>query len=51
LAFSGWAALCAISLGREPGDYDIATSARPEQIEKLFKRLFARWAQVRCDRR
>src|SRR6184192_4262738 len=25
-------------LGREPGDYDIATSARPEQIEKLFRR-------------
>ena len=23
-------------LGREPGDYDIVTSARPEQIEKLF---------------
>lgn len=25
-------------LGREPGDYDIATSATPEQIESLFKR-------------
>ena len=25
-------------LGREPGDYDIATSARPEQIERHFKR-------------
>jgi poly(A) polymerase len=25
-------------LGREPQDYDIATSARPEQVEKLFKR-------------
>lgn len=25
-------------LGREPEDYDIATSARPEQIEKLFPR-------------
>ncbi len=25
-------------LGREPGDYDIATSARPEQIARLFKR-------------
>jgi len=25
-------------LGREPGDYDIATSARPEQIERLFQR-------------
>src|SRR5713226_2912729 len=25
-------------LGREPVDYDIATSALPEQIEKLFKR-------------
>src|SRR5882757_6381291 len=23
-------------LGREPGDYDIATSALPQQIEKLF---------------
>ena len=28
-------------LGREPGDYDIATSALPEQIEKLFKRTVA----------
>jgi poly(A) polymerase len=25
-------------LGREPQDFDIATDARPEQIEKLFKR-------------
>jgi poly(A) polymerase len=25
-------------LGREPDDYDIATAARPEQIETLFKR-------------
>jgi poly(A) polymerase len=25
-------------LGRQPGDYDIATSARPEQVENLFKR-------------
>ncbi len=25
-------------LGREPGDYDIATSALPAQIERLFKR-------------
>ena len=25
-------------LGREPGDYDIVTSAVPEQIEKLFRR-------------
>src|ERR1039458_1368559 len=25
-------------LGRAPGDYDIATSALPEQIERLFKR-------------
>ena len=23
-------------LGREPQDYDIATDARPEQVEKLF---------------
>jgi poly(A) polymerase len=30
-----------VLLGREPGDYDIATSARPEQIEKLFKRTVA----------
>jgi poly(A) polymerase len=28
-------------LGREPGDYDIATSALPEQIEKLFPRTVA----------
>ncbi len=28
-------------LGREPGDYDIATAARAEQIEALFKRTVA----------
>ena len=28
-------------LGREPGDYDIATSALPEEIEKVFKRTIA----------
>jgi poly(A) polymerase len=28
-------------LGREPQDYDIATSARPEEVEKLFKRTIA----------
>ena len=28
-------------LGREPGDFDIATSALPEQIEALFKRTIA----------
>jgi poly(A) polymerase len=28
-------------LGREPLDYDIATDAHPEQIEKLFKRTIA----------
>ncbi|HKW30408.1 MAG TPA: CCA tRNA nucleotidyltransferase, partial [Verrucomicrobiae bacterium] len=28
-------------LGRGPQDYDIATDARPEQIEKLFKRTLA----------
>jgi poly(A) polymerase len=28
-------------LGREPEDYDIATSALPEQIEKLFRRTVA----------
>ena len=28
-------------LGREPDDYDIATSARPEQIEKLFRKTIA----------
>ena len=28
-------------LGREPQDYDVATSAWPEQIEKLFKRTVA----------
>jgi poly(A) polymerase len=25
-------------LGREPGDYDVATSARPEEIEAIFQR-------------
>ncbi|MGO8838648.1 MAG: CCA tRNA nucleotidyltransferase [Limisphaerales bacterium] len=28
-------------LGREPQDYDLATSARPGQVEKLFKRTVA----------
>ncbi len=28
-------------LGREPGDYDIATAAVPEQVEKLFRRTVA----------
>jgi poly(A) polymerase len=28
-------------LGREPWDIDIATNARPEQVEKLFKRTIA----------
>jgi len=28
-------------LGREPTDYDIATNARPEQIEKLFPKTIA----------
>jgi poly(A) polymerase len=28
-------------LGREPDDYDIATSARPEEIEKLFPKTIA----------
>ena len=28
-------------LGREPGDFDIVTSALPEQIEKLFQRTVA----------
>ena len=30
-----------VLLGREPQDYDIATDARPEQIEKLFQRTLA----------
>lgn len=28
-------------LGREPSDYDIATSARPEEVERLFERTVA----------
>ena len=28
-------------LGREPQDYDIATDAKPEQVEKLFKKTIA----------
>jgi poly(A) polymerase len=28
-------------LGQEPEDYDVATSARPEQIERLFPKTFA----------
>jgi len=27
-----------VLLGREPGDYDIVTSARPEQVEQVFER-------------
>jgi tRNA nucleotidyltransferase/poly(A) polymerase len=30
-----------ILLGHDPGDYDIATSARPEDIEQLFRRTIA----------
>jgi poly(A) polymerase len=30
-----------VLLGREPQDYDIATDARPEQVEKLFNRTLA----------
>ena len=25
-------------LGREPGDWDITTSARPEQVKEIFRR-------------
>ena len=25
-------------LGREPGDWDVATSARPEEVVKLFRK-------------
>src|SRR3984885_7390147 len=28
-------------LGREPQDFDIATDAKPEQVEKLFSRTIA----------
>src|SRR6516164_2625171 len=28
-------------LGREPQDFDIATDAKPEQVEKLFRRTIA----------
>src|SRR5690348_9600277 len=24
-------------LGREPGDYDVASSARPEEVERIFR--------------
>ena len=30
-----------VLLGREPSDYDIATSARPEEVERLFPRTIA----------
>ncbi len=30
-----------ILLGLEPEDYDIATNARPEQVEQIFKKSFA----------
>ena len=28
-------------LGREPEDYDIATSAKPDEVERIFERTFA----------
>jgi poly(A) polymerase len=28
-------------LGREPGDYDVVTSARPEEIERVFRKTIA----------
>jgi tRNA nucleotidyltransferase/poly(A) polymerase len=37
-------------LGREPQDFDIATDAKPEQVEKLFKRIRRR-TQIRRDGR
>ena len=35
-----WAGGCVrdLLLGREPGDYDVATNARPEEVRDLFKR-------------
>jgi tRNA nucleotidyltransferase/poly(A) polymerase len=30
-------------LGIEPVDYDVATSARPEEIERLFARTASSW--------
>jgi poly(A) polymerase len=38
-----WAGGCVRDrlLGREPDDYDVATDARPEQVQKLFKRTVA----------
>lgn len=32
-------------LGREPGDYDVATDARPERVQELFPRSLAVGAQ------
>ena len=34
-------------LGHPQSDYDIATSATPEQVQRLFPRTVARWDQVR----
>src|SRR5438874_6755264 len=38
-----WAGGCVRDqmLGREPDDYDVATSARPEQVQALFRRTVA----------
>jgi poly(A) polymerase len=38
-----WAGGCVRDqlLGREPDDYDVATDARPEQVQQLFKRTVA----------
>src|SRR5439155_22516010 len=38
-----WAGGCVRDqvLGREPHDYDVATDARPEQVQKLFRRTVA----------
>ncbi len=38
-------------LGVEPKDYDIATDARPEVVQKMFDRTVGGRREVRCDRR
>jgi len=40
-AFWGGGCVRDFLLGREPGDYDVVTSALPDQIEKLFKHTIA----------
>src|SRR4029078_7133585 len=40
VAYLGGGGVCDLLLARKPKDFDIATSAHPQQIKKLFKNCF-----------